>query len=133
MNFSHHDIMTFQCVRNMEFDTKGVTLGNIISYWDYMDHSIPAYEEVVPSLAKLVALGVIQKEGDSWKCAPHLIAAIEKLFNGRKTIKGSEEFKWMHNYLAEKFGDLPSTTLDLAAFPDPETFKAAIQTYINNF
>ena len=133
MNFSNKDIMTLQCISNMEFDDKIVTIENIISYWDYMDHSPPEYTEVIPSLAKLVAIGVIESVGIGWKCSPTLLSGIEKLFNGRKTIKGSEEFEWMHLYLAEKFGDLPLPPLNIDAFPNPETFKATVIRYIENF
>ncbi|WP_379115605.1 hypothetical protein [Pedobacter boryungensis] len=118
----------------MGSDTKEVTLGNIISYWDYMDHAIPTYEEVVPSLAKLVSIGIIiQGEEMSWKCASTLILGIEKLFNGRKSIKGTEEFKWMHSYLTEKYSHLPPTTLNLANLPDPQAFEVAVKKYIENF
>lgn len=129
MEFNSCDTCIVMCLRTWKAGDTVTGIRNIISFVDYIDHSVLTYPEFETATTKLLAAGAIAVKDSDPVCNDAYHMWWKKKY-GKKTVGTSKEIKETKEFLNTTFGEvepLPKTT----GFFSKGEFEAAVKLYLS--
>jgi hypothetical protein len=108
----------------------GTTIKDIIPFVDYLDHSIPNYNELDESLRRISGIGLIVWEPPVIRSAPVYTRWYADYFRKRKKMSLHKEIGEISNYLTTNFS---SPELDSSRVLDKTEFNTVVKDYLAGF
>ena len=131
MEFNSSDILVLQSVFNCEGrDGSAASLAGIISYADYIDHSVMTYDEFANGVQKLMAIRLVMQRGKKFATTKRFKDWWSEKFKDKKRVYADKERIEFKAYLNEVFGKTDAIKSKTVLKLDAETFDLEVKAYL---
>jgi hypothetical protein len=131
MEFNTYDTAIVMCLRTWRSDDTVKELKSLISFVDYIDHSVLTFSEFETAIHKLIAGGIIHVKGSKPKCNELYDEWWKKKYS-KKRVGDSKEIKETKEYLNKNFANSIGTNIRSTSFVSQNEFETALKLYTSN-
>ena len=129
MTFTSTDARILYSIYQPKQKTEEVSFRDVISFSDYIDHSIPEYEELSSSLNRLAHAGVVEVASATVKATPAYKKWLTASFKNKKPVSVYKKMQEIEAYLNTSFASLLST-IEEKEIISKEEFEKAVNEYL---